>query len=162
MPYIIKALLTGRNRDASSPSLKKGNLGLAKNYHRITLTSLTVKVHNALLSNRIEPKLENILRKNQNGFRWNRTTMSQILIIHQILEGVCAKNLEAIILFVAAIMMLYKNTKVKICSSDGDTHYFDIVVGILEGDTLAPYLSIISLHYVFRRSIYKIKKKVPC
>ena len=86
--------------------------------------------------------------------------MSQILTICRILEGVRAKNQEATILFVdftkafesihrekmkqiplayglpketvAAIMMVYRNTKVKICSdfcSDGDTEYFNIVVG---------------------------------
>ena len=48
---------------------------------------------------------------------------------------------------VAAIMMLYKNMKVKVHSLDGDT-YFDIVIGILQGDTLAPYLSIICLDYI--------------
>ena len=42
-------------------------------------------------------------------------------------------------------MMLYKNTKVKVCSPDGDTDYFDIVAGVLQGDTLAPYLFIICL-----------------
>ena len=74
---------------------------------------------------------------------------SQVLTIHQILEGVCAKNLEAKILFadfskafdsihrgkmeqillayslpketIAPIMILYRNTKVKVCSLDGDT-----------------------------------------
>ena len=49
---------------------------------------------------------------------------------------------------VAAIMMLYKNTKVKVCSSDGDTDYFGIVAGVLQGDTLAPNLFIICLDYV--------------
>ena len=46
---------------------------------------------------------------------------------------------------VAAIMMLYRNTKVKVCSPDGDTDYFDIIAGVLQGDTLAPYLFIICL-----------------
>ena len=36
---------------------------------------------------------------------------------------------------VAAIMMMYKNTKVKVRSSDGDTDYFDIAAGVLQGDT---------------------------
>ena len=79
------------------PIPKKGDLGLAKNYQGITLTSIAANIYNALLRNRIEPKLENILRKNQNGFRKNRSTTSQILTI---LEGVRAKNLEATILFV--------------------------------------------------------------
>ena len=44
---------------------------------------------------------------------------------------------------VAAIMMLYKNTKVKVRSPDGDMDYFDIVAGVLQGNTLVPYLFII-------------------
>ena len=139
------------------------------------------KIYNALLCNCIEPKIEKILRKNQNSFWRNRSTISQILTIRRILEGVRAKNLWATILFVgfnsihrgkieqvllayslpkknvAAIMMLYRNTKVKACSLDGDTDYFNIVAGVLQGDTLAPYLFIICLDYVLRTSIDKMK-----
>ena len=164
------------------PFPKKGDLGLAKNYWGITLTSIVAKIYNALLRNRIEPKIDNILWKNQNGFRRNRSTTSQILTIRRILEGVRAKNLQATLLFVdftkafdsiyrgkmeqfliayglpketvAAITILYKNTKVKVRSPDGDTEYFDIVAG----DTLAPYLFIICLDYVLRTSIDKIKE----
>ena len=67
------------------PFPKKGDLGLAKNYRGITLTSIAAKIYNALLRNRIEPKIDNILRKNQNGFRRNRSTTSQILTIRRIL-----------------------------------------------------------------------------
>ena len=151
-----------------------------------TLTSIAAKIYNALLRNHIEPKIDNILRKNQNGFRRNRSTTSQILTIRRILEGVWAKNLQATILFVdftmafdsihrgkmeqillahgvpketvAAIRILYRNTKVKVCSLDGDTEYFDIVAGVLQGDTLAPYLFIICLDYVLRTSIDKIEE----
>ena len=77
------------------PFPKKGGFGLAKNYRGITLTSIAAKIYNALLRNCIEPKIENILRKNQNGFRRNRSTTSQILTIRRILEGVRAKNLQA-------------------------------------------------------------------
>ena len=77
------------------PFPKKGDLGLAKNYRGITLTSIAAKIYNALLRNRIEPEIDNILRKNQNGFRRNRSTISQILTIRRILEGVRAKNLQA-------------------------------------------------------------------
>ena len=48
------------------PFPKKGDLGLAKNYRGITLTSIAAKIYNALLRNRIELKIDNILRKNQN------------------------------------------------------------------------------------------------
>ena len=111
---------------------------------------------------------------------------SQILTIRRILEGVRAKNLQATILFVnftkafdsihsgkmaqilfpyglpketvAAIMILFRNTKVKVGSPDGDTDYFNIVAGVLQGDTLVPYLLIICLDYVLRTSIDKIKE----
>ena len=59
---------------------------------------------------------------------------------------------------VAAITILYRNTKVKVRSPDGDTGYFDIVAGVLQGDTLAPYLFIICLDYVLRTSIDKIRE----
>ena len=59
---------------------------------------------------------------------------------------------------VAAIMMLYRNTKVNVRSPDGDIDYFHIVAGILQGDTLAPYLFTICLDYVLRTSINKIKE----
>ena len=46
----------------------------------------------------------------------------------------------------------------KVCSPDGDTEYFDIVAGVLQGNTLAPYLFIICLDYVLRTSNDKISE----
>lgn len=54
---------------------------------------------------------------------------------------------------VAAIMMLYKNTRSMVRSPDGDTDFFDIIAGVLQGDTLAPYLFIICLDYVLRKAL---------
>ena len=169
------------------PFPKKGDLGLAKNYRAITLTSIAAKICNALQRNCMEPKIDNILRKNQSGFRRNRSMTSQILTIRRVLEGVRAKNLPATLLFVdftkafdsihrrkmekillaydlpketvAAITILYRSTKVKVRSPDGDTEYFDIVAGVLHEDTLAPYLFIICLDYVLRTSIDKNQRK---
>ena len=59
---------------------------------------------------------------------------------------------------VAAITILYRNTKVKVRSPDGNTEYFNIVAGVLQGDTLAPYLFIICLDSVLRTSIDKIRE----
>ena len=56
-------------------------------------------------------------------------------------------------------MIFYRNTKVKVWSPDGDTEYFYIVAGVLQGNTLAPYLFIICLDYVLRTSIDKIREK---
>ena len=55
-------------------------------------------------------------------------------------------------------MMLYKNTKVNLCSPDGNKDYFDILTGVLQEDTLAPYQFNICLDYVLRTSIDIIKE----
>ena len=44
------------------------------------------------------------------------------------------------------------------CLIYGDTDYFEIVAGVLQGDTLATYLSIICLDYVLRTSIDNMKE----
>ena len=141
------------------PWPKKGDLRIAKNYRGITLTSIAAKIYNAQLRNHIEPKIKKIPRKNQNGFRKNRSTTSKVLTTCQILEGFRTKNLLATILFVdfskafdsilrgkvgqiflaygflkenvTALMMLYKNTKVIVRSPDRNTDYFDIVTPYL-------------------------------
>ena len=35
--------------------------------------------------------------------------------------------------------MLYKSIKVKVCSADGDTDYFDILAGVPQGDKIPVY-----------------------
>ena len=54
--------------------------------------------------------------------------------------------------------MLYKNTKVKVCSPDKDTDFFDIVADVLQEDTLAPHQFIICLDYILRMSIDLMKE----
>lgn len=102
----------------------------------------------------------------------NLHTTSQILALRRIIEGDRDKNLSAILVFidfkkafdtihrgklmkilkaydrlVKAIEMLYMNTKAKALSPDGETELFEILAGVLQGDTLAPYLFIIVLDH---------------
>ena len=58
---------------------------------------------------------------------------------------------------VTTTMMLYKNTRIMVHSSDGDINFFDIVTGVLQGDTLTLYMFITCLDYVLRTSIDLIK-----
>ena len=59
---------------------------------------------------------------------------------------------------VAAIMMLYKNPKVKVHSPNGDIDFYDFVAGVLQGDTLASNLFIICLNYELQMSIDLMKE----
>ena len=84
---------------------KKGDLGLVKNYRGMTLTSLAAKIYNALLCNRIEPQKEAPIisvdfTKAFNSIHSGK--MEQILLAHGLPKET-----------VAAIMLLFRNTKVK-------------------------------------------------
>ena len=121
------------------------------------------------------------LRYNQNGFRSKRTTVAQILTLRRIIEGVKANSLPAIITFIdfkkafdsihrgkmiqilraygippnllRAIEKMYSGTKAKVVTPDGETELFDITAGVLQGDTLAPFLFVIVLDYAMRKAL---------
>jgi len=97
------------------------------------------------------------------------------------MEGVRRNNLKAIITFVdfrkafdsihrgrmlkilkaygvpaelvKAIGKLYENTTARVVTPDGETDLFNIVAGVLQGDTLAPYLFAIVLDHVMRQAV---------
>ena len=169
------------NKGCIIPLPKKGDLTSTNNYRGITLTCIAAKIYNLMLLNRIRPEVDKILRKNQNGFRTNRSTTGQILTVRRIIEGVNEKNLTATLLFIDfskafdsihrgkmaeilkaygipemiinAIMIAYKDTKSIVRSDDGDTEFINITGGVLQGDTLAPFIFIICLDYVLKMSL---------
>ena len=53
---------------------------------------------------------------------------------------------------VMAISIMYEDTTAKVITSDGETETFNILVGVLQGDTLAPYI-IIVIDYVMRKAL---------
>ena len=121
-----------------------------------------------------------VVAANQNGFREGRSTVAQTLTLRRLIEGIKAKSLEATLVFVdfketfdsihrgnlmkilkaygipdqvvSAIEVLYTSTFAKVISPDGNTDFFEVVAGVLQGDTLAPYLFVITLDYVMRNA----------
>ena len=53
---------------------------------------------------------------------------------------------------VDTIMMLYKNTRSMVRSHDGDTNFIDVTTGVLQGDAFAPFLFIVYLDYVLKKT----------
>ena len=55
-------------------------------------------------------------------------------------------------------MMLYNNMKAMVCSPDDNHNFFNIVAGVLQGDTWAQYLFIICQDYMLQTSIDLVKE----
>ena len=119
----------------------------------------------------------------RNGFHQGRSTVSQILTSHWVIEEVKEHNLPAILTFVdcmkafdsinrykmfnvllaygipsqiiKGIKELYLDTTAQVVTEDGKTNFLPIVARFLEGDTLAPYLFIIVLDYIMRTTMTK-------
>ena len=131
--------------------------------------------------NRIRPKIDTHLRPNQNGFRPGRSTTAHILALRRLIEEVKSHNLKAVLVFIdfkkafdsihrgrmlqilkaydipgkliKAIGLLYENTRARVITPDGETEYFKIMAGLLQGDILAPYIFAIVLDYAMRNAI---------
>ena len=54
--------------------------------------------------------------------------------------------------FLKAISKIYENTRARVITPDGDTEFFEVTTGVLQGDTLAPYLFAIVLDYILRQT----------
>lgn len=52
-----------------------------------------------------------------------------------------------------AIEQMYTNTRARMQTPDGETDQFNISAGVLQGDTLAPFLLIIVLDYAIRQAM---------
>ena len=48
---------------------------------------------------------------------------------------------------------MYEGTRARVVTPDGDSEEFDILAGVMQGDTLPPFLFIIVLDYSLRQAI---------
>ncbi len=177
------------------PVFKKGNISDCNNYRGIALMSVFAKLFNRILLMRIRSVLDSKLRINQNGFRPGRSTTQQILAMKRIIE-ICKtkkdKNLVAVFIdfskafdsvkwnyiksilisynipikLVNAIMSIYDGATAKVCTNDGISDNIDLNTGVLQGDTLAPYIFVIVIDYILRNALnditlgFKYKDKI--
>ena len=83
-----------------APLAKKGDPTNVSYYRGITLMSITSKVYNGLLPNRMRDPLEKILCVNQGGFCRDCGCVEQMDLLRRILEGVGDQNLPFVGTFV--------------------------------------------------------------
>ncbi|KAI8515803.1 hypothetical protein Bbelb_066160 [Branchiostoma belcheri] len=61
--------------------------------------------------------------------------------------------------FINAIKSLYIDTTATVITPDGETSPFEVTAGVLQGDTLAPFLFIMVLDYILRLSLDTMQEK---
>ena len=165
------------------PVHKKGSTSDPNNYRGIALMSVAAKVFNRLLLERLRLIIDPRLRHNQNGFRQERSTTQHVLAARRLIEEVRDSHrarliaifvdfskafdsvkwewIEAILAaynvpasLIAAIMSLYHGARAKVrFAPDKFTDFISLSVGVLQGDTLAPYLFVIVLDWVLSSAI---------
>ena len=147
--------------------------------------SLCAKLRNKMLLLRIRPHLDPLLRANQNGFRPRRGTTQHVLALRRVFEqcrlkqgtrcvsvfidyskafdSISRSMMQKILLaygipekVVRMIMRLYNGSKAHVMTADGPSDEFDITAGVLQGDTLAPFIFVIVVDWVMRNAIEEV------
>jgi len=136
-----------------------------KNFRGISLMSITAKIYNRMLLNRIYDPIDKLLRPFQAGFRKSRNCAEQIHVVRRIMEAYYQRQLPLIATFidfqkafdsidrnimwkilrsygipmkiVNAIAAIYSNSKSRVRLGESLSEAFCIKTGVLEGDTLA-------------------------
>ena len=151
------------------------------NFRGISLMSLSAKIFNRLLLNRIYDEVNLKLRPFQAGFRRGMSCAEQIPTRRRITEGFFQKQLPVIVTFVDfskafdsikrsamwailahygipvkvinAIKALYTNSTSCVKVGGQRTSHFPVRTGVLQGDTLAHFLFVIVLDLYFTAEV---------
>ena len=160
---------------------KKPGTTKLEEHRGICLMSCAAKLFNRLLLTRLQPVLDPYLRPEQNGFRPNRGTVAQILALRRVIEEARTRQSNLIVVFVdfkkafdsvargalplvlraynvpqqlvSAIMAMYQGTRAAVATPDGLSDTFGTSSGVLQGDTLAPFLFVLVLDWVLRTAL---------
>jgi hypothetical protein len=164
------------------PFYKKGDKDDPSNYRGIALMQTIAKLYDRLLLQRLRAVINQFLRPNQNGFRPDRSTTQHILALRILLDHAHTyKDFATVLTFVdfskafdsvtwkairlaleawqvpqviiAAVFSVMEQHKLFVRTDDGDSDLFEVTIGVLQGDTLAPFLFIVVLDLVLRTSL---------
>ena len=158
---------------------KKGDLSIVANYRGIALLSVFLKLINLLLLRRLKV-LDCILRTGQSGFRPCRSTNMHVLALallgetsspltllyidfRKAFDSVSHSALRDMLAayqiphnLMSCVLQCYTNHVVQVAGVGGvgqGSPQYDLKSGVLQGDTLAPYLFIMLLNLLLEEAI---------
>ena len=168
---------------------KKGDLSQATNYRGIALMPTISKLFDRLLLYRLRKVLNPHLRTHQNGFRPNRSTQQHIMCLRILVDAAeghqdyplvgvfvdFSKAFDSIswsalcsilnqwgvpTVLINAIFAVMEGHQIIVKTDDGLSDPILVHAGVLQGDTLAPFLFIVALDFIMRFAISE-KDGVP-
>ena len=164
------------------PLFKKGDSNLPDNYRGIALMSTAAKLYNKMILKRVRDLVDTKLRSSQNGFRPHRSCPQHILALRRVIENCRVFQKQSVVItfidfqkafdsvhrsylvdtlvdleipapLIRAIMSLYWDSSVQVVTTHGLTDRVPVRRGVLQGDTLAPYLFVLVIDRVLRESL---------
>jgi hypothetical protein len=160
------------------PVPKKAGAHALDQHRGISLLNSVPKLFNRILLERVQKKVEPLLRAEQNGFRPKRSTIQHVLALRRITEEATAHKLEAHLIFVDykkafdsvnretlpklleaygippklrdAICAMYAAPSAIVRTTDGPTASFSTSTGVLQGDSMAPFLFVLVMDAIIR------------
>jgi hypothetical protein len=163
------------------PEPKKQGASTLDNHRGISLENSAPKLFNRVLLGRFQLQVDRILLDEQNGFRPGRSTLHHVVILRRIMEETIAHKLEAHFIFVdfkkafdsvdrtalpslldefgipaslrESIVAMYQTTKAMVRTTDGTTTPFATSTGVMQGDSLSPFIFVLFMHHIIRKAI---------
>ena len=143
----------------------------------IQFESTLIQVFSLCLKDLHDPQLSQC----QSGFRAGRSTTEQLMALRCVIDSCSVTNMTASLVFVdfrkafdtlhrssipvilsqynvpncliSDIIQMYSNTSACVSTELGPTEWFKTTFGVLQGDTLSPYLFIVLLDYALKKTL---------
>ena len=159
---------------------KKGDLKECKNWRGVTLLPVASKVMGRVIIQRIQNGVDNVLRKEQAGFRKNRSTVDQIFILRNIIEQVNEWQATLYAHFVdfekafdsvhreglwkimkaygipdkliRMVKIMYEDFECSVLDEGEQTRWFKITTGVKQGCVMSGFLFLLAVDWVMRRT----------
>ena len=161
---------------------KKGNSTALDNQGGIAKACSSAKLFNKVLLSCLKPLIDLQLSQCQSGFRAGRSTTEQVMELRCVIDTCRVTDMTASLVFVdfrkaydtlhrssisvilsqynvpncpiSYIIQMYSDTSACVSTELGPTEWFKITSGVLQGDTLSPYLFIVLLYYALKKTLH--------